>query len=226
MSIDTSQLPRFSPVVYEQADKRTRQIIDQLDHPQKDHPVFMTLMHDPELERLLSPLVQYLKRCPNLPARHREIAILRIAWLCGVDDQWVNHSLVALASGVTQEEIDRVREGAHAAGWSEAEAAILCCVDELQSSCRLSDDAWSALAANYDKQQIIEFLVLAGNYRLVAYIQNCVGIRPVTGTSPNLPGNHFLFPSGTSAVTPEAVESVPDSYRQALLAGSGTEDHT
>ena len=131
MSIDTSQLPRFSPVVYEQADERTRQIIDQLEHPQKDHPVFMTLMHDPELERLLSPLVQYLKKCPNLPARHREIAILRIAWLCGVDDQWVNHSFVALASGVTQEEIDRVREGAHAAGWSEAEAAILRCVDEL-----------------------------------------------------------------------------------------------
>jgi hypothetical protein len=38
-------------------------------------------------------------------------------------------------------------------------------------------------------------MLLVGNYRTLSYIQNSVGIRPVSGTSPNIPGNRFLFPA-------------------------------
>jgi alkylhydroperoxidase family enzyme len=127
--------------------------------------------------------------------RHREIAILRSAWNCGVDDQWVNHTKIGLNCGLTQAEIDRIPEGADARGWSTEESTVLRAADELHVQCRIGDDTWAALARQYDEGQIIELFVLVGNYRMLSYIQNGVGIRPVTGTSPNIPGNRFLFPA-------------------------------
>ena len=74
--------------------------------------------------------------------------------------------------------------------------APLRAVDELYACCRVGDDTWAALAAMYDTSQLLEFLLLVGNYRTLSYVQNSVGIRPVTGTTPNIPGNRFLFTEG------------------------------
>lgn len=157
--------------------------------------MFRTFMHHPDLFRVHSPFVQYLKNSTTLPLRHREIVILRSAWNCGSDDQWVNHTEIGLVSGLSQDDIDRIPAGAGAPGWSSEEAVVLAAVDQLHLSCRVDDDTWAALARGYDERQLIELLLLAGNYRTLAYVQNTIGIRPVTGTTPNIPGNRFLFPA-------------------------------
>jgi alkylhydroperoxidase family enzyme len=203
VSIDVDLLPRIKPLSYDQADEQEQQLWDEMrlppddsrPAPDVDHAVFRTFIHHPDLFRVQSPFTQYLKNSTQLPVRHREIAILRSAWNCGVDDQWVNHTKIGLDCGLTQEEIDRIPEGADARGWTSEESTVLRAADQLQLHCRVDDDTWAALARQYDKRQIIELFVLVGNYRTLSYIQNGIGIRPVTGTSPNIPGNKFLFPA-------------------------------
>ena len=199
---DVTRLPRIEPLAYEQADEKTRKVWDELrpppggptHRPGVEHDLFRIGMHHPELFRVHSPFVQYLKNSTNLPVRHRELAILRSAWLGGVDDQFVNHTKIGIECGLTREEVDRIPKGPEAPGWSDEDAAVVRGVDELHSRCRIGADTWAALARQYDKRQLIEFLLLVGNYRTLSYIQNSVGIRPVTGTSPNIPGNRFQFP--------------------------------
>ena len=202
MTIDLNRLPRIAPMSYDTADERTREVWDELDRPSAggpgpdtSHAMFRTFIHDPELMLAKLPYDHYLKYTKVVPVRHRELAILRSAWKCGVDDQWVNHTKIGLDCGLTQEEIDRIPAGPDAAGWSEEDATVLRAVDELFATCRISDETWAALARQYDDRQLIVFLVLVGNYHALSYIQNCVGIRPVTGTSPNIRGNRFLFPA-------------------------------
>jgi 4-carboxymuconolactone decarboxylase len=199
--IDVGRLPRIAGVTYDGADARTREVWEELDRPSHGgpgpdttHMMFRTFMHDPELMLVKLPYDHYLKYATALPVRHRELAILRSAWNCGVDDQWVNHTRIGLECGLTQEEIDRVARGPDAPGWSEEDATLLRAVDELSAGCRIADATWAALAQQYDARQLVVFLVLVGNYHALSYIQNCVGIAPVTGTSPNIPGNRFLFP--------------------------------
>jgi 4-carboxymuconolactone decarboxylase len=204
VTIDISLLPRIEPLSYEDAEEETRAQWDQMaaaspatEGPRIDtqHAVFRTLMHHPDLFKVHSPYTQYLKNSTILPARHREIAIMRSAWNCGVDDQWVNHTAIGLNCGLSEEDIGRIATGAAAPGWSPFEAILIRAVDQLHHTCRVSDDTWASLVQEYDKRQLIEFLLLVGNYRSLSYIQNNVGIRPVTGTSPNIPGNRFLFPA-------------------------------
>jgi alkylhydroperoxidase family enzyme len=199
--IDTSRMPRIPFLSYDDAEAEERELWDEmagqaekgelLVDPQ--HALFRTLIHHPELMRLHVPFDLYTKDSTKLPLRHRELAIMRSAWLCGVDDQWVNHTKIGLECGLTAEEIERIARGPDAPGWSTEDADVLRAVDELHAWCRVSDATWSALARNYDKQQLIEFLFLIGKYHTLSYVQNSIGIRPVTGTSPDIPGNRFLF---------------------------------
>src|SRR5262249_39058754 len=125
--------------------------------------------------------------------RDREIAILRQAWDCGADYQWAMHAEMAIDAGLTSDEIRHIPTAPDAGEWAPHELAIIRAVDELDSCCRVSDDTWNTLAAHYDERQMIELLVLVGNYRLLAYVFNAVGIPPPGGQSPDLPGNSFLF---------------------------------
>jgi 4-carboxymuconolactone decarboxylase len=203
VTVDLTKLPRIEPLSYGDADERSRQLWDEMRSrresgqpgPDTEHVVFRTFMRHPDLMRVHSPFVQYVKDSTNLPVRQRELAILRSAWLTGADVQFVSHRKIGTDSGLTSDEVDRIPEGPDAPDWSGDDAAVLRAVDELHHWCRIGDDTWAALARQYDEHQLIEFLLLVGNYRALAYVQNSLGIRPVTGTSPNIPGNRFLFPS-------------------------------
>jgi len=202
VTVDVTKLPRVEAISYEDVDEPSRQLWDELrgrrqrgdSGPDTDHALFRTFMHHPDLHRVHLPFVQYVKNSPNLPVRHRELAILRSAWLGGVDDQFVNHIKIGMDAGLSRDEVDRIPSGPDWPGWSHQDASVLRAVDELHFCCRIGDDTWAALARQYNRRQLIEFLLLVGNYRTLSYVQNSVGIRPVTGTSPNIPGNRFLFP--------------------------------
>lgn len=62
---------------------------------------------------------------------------------------------------------------ADAQAWSlDRHRALIRAVDELHGAARLSQPAWDALQEHYDTQQLLEFLVLAGWYRTIAYVAN------------------------------------------------------
>lgn len=117
----------------------------------------------------------------RLPAREREIAILRIGWLLRAPYEWGEHVVIAQRYGVARERIAWVVEGPTAEGWNEHEAAILRGVDEILSNQFISDATWATLAATWDEQQLIEFPMMVGQYVCTAIVQNSLRIRLETG---------------------------------------------
>lgn len=196
VEIDVTRLPRLAPLAYEDADDEARALWDAARATGDSgaaHQQFLTMLHHPALFRVSSPYTRYLKESTVLPLRDREIAILRTGWHCGSDTQWHHHTEIGRECGLTQEEIDRIPDGPDAEGWDARDAALLRACDELQGACRLSDKTWDALSTVYDKRQLIELLLLCGNYRTLAYLQGTLGIKPFDGPSPSIPGNRFLF---------------------------------
>jgi len=112
-----------------------------------------------------------------LSIRERELAILRVGWLCRAPFEWGQHVGVSKRYGFTTEETTRVTQGSSAPGWSEHEAAILRGVEELLGDQMISDQTWSVLARSWSEQQLLEFPQLVGNYVSIAYFQNSLRIR-------------------------------------------------
>lgn len=143
--------------------------------------IVRTLLRHPHLFSALTDVgIQFLAHGALAP-RDRELAILRIGWLCRAPYEWGEHVIIAKKVGLSSAEIERVTEGSYAAGWTEHEAAILRAAEELHDQAMISDTTWAALAKTLDERQLIELPALIGQYQAVAYYQNSLRLRPHEG---------------------------------------------
>lgn len=133
---------------------------------------FAVLARHPELFRLQLETGIFLFSGSAIPARQRELAVLRTAWLAGAPYEWGEHVDIARKLGMSEDETDRVRAGPEAEGWSAHEAALLSAVDELFENRMISDATWARLATEWNEAQLIELPCLVGQYLGVAMLQN------------------------------------------------------
>ena len=129
---------------------------------------FRTLLNVPALVEAVMPFLIYITSDTTLSARHRELLILRIGYLCGAEYEWGQHARIARGVGLSDEEIVRVTEGPEAAGWSSFESTLLRAADELDRDAAISDRTWAALEARYDTKQLMDVVFTVGEYNLVS----------------------------------------------------------
>lgn len=117
----------------------------------------------------------------SIPVRDRELAILRISLLARCPFEWCEHVDIGKAFGLSGEEIERVIDGSDAPGWTEHEAALLRCVEEMLADYCPSDATWETLAKTYDEKQMLELPLLVGAYAMTAIQLNSLKIQPKGG---------------------------------------------
>jgi alkylhydroperoxidase family enzyme len=113
----------------------------------------------------------------SLSPRDRELAILRIGWLCRAEYEFGQHTVIARGSDISDDEIRRVTEGPEAPGWSAEDAMLLRAVDELHADAFIGSRTWDALAARYSTQQLIDLVFTVGQYNLVSMALNTLGVQ-------------------------------------------------
>ena len=116
-------------------------------------------------------------RNATIPARHRELLILRTAWLSRGDYIWGRHDVIGKEAGLTADEIQRVTAGPDAPGWNDFERALLRAADELHASRFISEPTWDGLAARYTDAELREVVLIVGNYTQLAMFQNALGAQ-------------------------------------------------
>lgn len=176
-----SDAPRLAPLPAEEWPEDLRSVRDLVPEgsgtPMGSFNIFRTLVRNPELFRAWLPFGGYLLGGGRLPARERELLILRTAVRCGSSYEWGQHVRIAERAGLEREEIDRVLAGPEAEGFSRQDALLMRAVDELHEGSTLSDETWAALAADYDEAQLIELVMLVGQYHMVAFALNATGVQ-------------------------------------------------
>jgi alkylhydroperoxidase family enzyme len=139
--------------------------------------IIRTMLRHPMLfARQAEMGIQLLAR-GTLPGRDRELAILRMGWLCRAPYEWGEHVLIAKKLGVTRDEIEAITIGSGAPGWDAHDTALLRAVEELHADAMISDATWATLSERYDERQMIELPALIGQYQAVAYSQNSLRLR-------------------------------------------------
>ena len=139
--------------------------------------IFRTLAHHPNLMRRWLVFGNHILSKSTLSPRDREIAILRVGWLCEAGYEWAQHAVIGKAVGLDDEDIDRITKGADEAGWSAAEAALLRGTDELHNDSFISDATYAELATHYSTEQLMDFVFTVGQYHLVSMALNTFGVQ-------------------------------------------------
>ena len=170
--------PRIPPLPYDQWDTEA---LSAISGGRKLPPnnVLGLLAQHPALARAFLTFNVHLLTASALPARTRELAILRIAWRRRCRYEWAQHVLIARRAGVTDEEIAGIRAG---------EATLISrAVDELDDDSCLSDETYRELAAELDDRQLMDLVFTIGTYGLLAMAFNTFGVE----LEPGLPDGDF-----------------------------------
>ena len=180
---DRPSTPRIAPIPPDEQDDQVKELLGAAAAPGATASnIFATLVRHPGLFRRWLPFGGKML-AGKLPSRDRELLILRTAWRCQSEYEWGQHVVIARAAGVTSDEIARVRHGAGAAGWSDFDAVLLQAADELHDDACIGDATWKALAARYDEKQLVELPMLVGQYHLVGFTLNSLGVQLEPGVA-------------------------------------------
>ena len=148
-----------------------------------------TLLRVPDMVDALMPFNVYVSRESSLPSRHRELLILRTAWLCGNQYVWSSHASLAKSAGMTAVEIRRIAQGADAPGWEPFEATLLRLTDQLYRNSAVDNATWAALAASYDMYHLMDAVMTVADFTTLSIMYNAMGVQPDAGVVDRLPND-------------------------------------
>jgi alkylhydroperoxidase family enzyme len=174
--------PRIDPLPPDEWSELLRRVLEGmpggLERPMN---VFTTLARHPDLFEAWIRFGGRLLMGGLIPARDRELAILRTAHNCSSPYEWAQHVPLARASGIEDEEIEALRRPLDEHAWADEDRLLLAAADELHSTSNLSDETWGALSRHYDERQLIELPMLVGHYVMLAGALNSLRVQVEDG---------------------------------------------
>jgi alkylhydroperoxidase family enzyme len=136
-----------------------------------------TYLHHPVLAGNIMPFERYISNESTLTPRHRELLILRTAWLCRSGYVWAHHAESAKKAGFTADELMRIARGPETSGWDAFDAAIVRAADELHVSAFVSDPTWSVLSSRYGTAELMDAVFTVAEFTMVADTLNSIGVQ-------------------------------------------------
>src|SRR5512135_2108655 len=114
--VEPDRTVRLGPLPEEQWDDRTRAALAALLPPERRNPrgagnALATLARHPDLAEAFLPFNTRLLLRSTLPARLRELAILRVARRSGCAYEWAHHTKIAAKAGLSEAEIEAAGKG-------------------------------------------------------------------------------------------------------------------
>lgn len=179
--------PRVAPLPEARWTETHRQLVAKYARDGRADNALRTLLNVPEIVDGVMPYTNYLAEESTLSPRHRELLILRAAWLCSSDPLWAAHAARARSAGLTDTEIKRVAQGPDAGGWDPFEATLLRLTDQLFRNSSMADATWQALAAQYDMFHLIDAVETVGHFMMMAMVYNSLGVQADAGMVDHLP---------------------------------------
>ena len=161
-----------------------------------DLSVFRVWLRNKPVARALADLLVTLLSAHALDKRLRELLIMRLGWATGSEYEWTQHWRIALAAGLTEEELLGVRDWRAYAGFGPADRAVLAATDEIVEHGRIGPETWAACERHLGSSEaLVELVTAIGTWHMVSTmlrslevpLEEGVAAWPPDGQPPDLP---------------------------------------
>jgi 4-carboxymuconolactone decarboxylase len=139
--------------------------------------IFGTLAHHPKLMKRFNVIGGFFLNSGLLPAREREIVILRVGHNCNAVYEFGQHTVIGLRVGLSEGEIAALTKEPAVHGWSADDLALIALADDLCADDCVSDTTWAALQSRWSDAEMLELVMVAGMYRMVSGFLNSLGVE-------------------------------------------------
>ncbi|MEW2115644.1 carboxymuconolactone decarboxylase family protein [Streptomyces sp. NPDC005474] len=133
--------------------------------------LYRVLGHAPQSVEQIARLGAALFTQGGLSAVERELLILTYATGFRSEYEWAQHVPISRAVGVTDEQRAALRRADHdSAVFTPAQRALVAFASAVADGPLVDDIRYARLREHYDEEQVVETLILAGFYFLVARV--------------------------------------------------------
>ena len=132
--------------------------------------LYRAVGHSPSTISSFIKLGNVLLNQAELPARIRELAILRIANLAGSEYEWKQHVPIATEVGISSQQIDEIHQWKSTEAFSDEEQAILQYTDEVTIGVAVEDDTFAVLQQYLSERSIVELTISIAYWGMIARV--------------------------------------------------------
>jgi alkylhydroperoxidase family enzyme len=126
------------------------------------------MLHNQRAAGAVAELLRTLMFRNKLNPRTRELVILRNGWRTCSEYEFCQHVRVSRDIKMSEEEILGVRDPDHCRAYSEIDRAVIRMADELLDKSEVSPETWSTLQKAFPDEELVELLMVAGFWRMIA----------------------------------------------------------
>jgi alkylhydroperoxidase family enzyme len=195
-SMTPPQETRLAPVPHSEWDDHTREVLlSYLRRPEiylsgapdaPPMPIVLELFahHLPLSDAWLAFSDMLASSDARLDPAHRELVILRVAWRTRSGYEWNQHHRMGAAEGLSDAQLEAVREGPDSAVWTPRERSMLKAADETIDRFSVSEETWQDLASWLNEAELFELLFVIGGYLCLATVLNSIGLQADMSADP------------------------------------------
>ena len=178
--------PRVQPLPESEWTEAHRQLVVRFTRDGRSDNALRTLLRVPELVEAVMPYTTYLSAESSISPRHRQLLILRVAWLTGNEPLWATHAARARAYGLDDAAIRRIAEGPEAR-WDRFDATLLRLADQMFRNAAVNNATWQALAERYDLYNMMDAIETVNHFTTLGIFYNSLGVQPDSELKDRLP---------------------------------------
>jgi AhpD family alkylhydroperoxidase len=130
-------------------------------------PLYTVLLNSPELASGWEQLFTAIRQKTSVPPALRELVILRVAVLNGAEYEFEAHVAHALAAGMTQDAIDRLRRD-DVDGLTYLEKLVLQYTDAITRDLVVPEALYPQLDKAFDAKTLVELTATIAGYNMVS----------------------------------------------------------
>ena len=138
---------------------------------------YAVLMHTPELALRIGSVGEYLRFRGKLSDVDRELAILVAAHCSACEFEWFIHEPIAIVAGLSPDTLQAIKESKTPDSLSCRQSLIIEIVSELFKTKTLSHESYVAAQTEFDDDCLIEIVVIAGFYKMLAFVLNAFDVQ-------------------------------------------------
>jgi alkylhydroperoxidase family enzyme len=129
---------------------------------------FRVMLHSPRAAGAVAGLLRTLMFHNTVSSRIRELVILRNGWRTRSEYEFCQHVRVSRDLKMSEEEILGVRDPDNCRSYNETDRAVIRMADELLDNSEVSANTWATLQKAFSSEELVELLLVAGFWRMIA----------------------------------------------------------
>ncbi len=145
--------------------------------------IYRLMLHSPALAKAWFALNQAVRYGTQIDGQCRELAVIRVAILNGVEYvQRAHGPAYALKEGLTPEQVEALNDWRPSGLFSEKQRALLGYVDAMTREIDVPEAVFSELRKHFSERQTVELTMLIGAYNMLTRFLQALEVDPEPAT--------------------------------------------